>query len=154
MSEKIILSSLEKYGLDSQFFELEMTESVLVESSENVLDAFEELRRLGIKISLDDFGTGFSSLNYLSTFSVDSIKIDRSFISKVDKDKNSAIVVAVIQMAHAFGYKVVAEGVETQDQLDFLKQIDCDIVQGYFYSRPIPADAVDELIDSFNTIAS
>ncbi|MEA1989403.1 MAG: EAL domain-containing protein [Pseudomonadota bacterium] len=150
----MILESLDKYGLEPQFFEVEMTESVLVDSSAEVLESFAKIRGLGVSISIDDFGTGFSSLSYLSTYPVDNIKIDRSFISKINQNKHSAIVTAIIQMSHAFGCTVIAEGVETQEQLNFLKTEGCDVVQGYLYSRPIPAESVDELLGNIHTLVN
>jgi len=148
----MILKSLDKYGLEPQFFEVEMTESVLIDSSAEVLERFVKLRELGVNISIDDFGTGFSSLSYLSTYPVDNIKIDRSFIEKINQNTHSAIVTAIIQMSHALGCTVIAEGLETQEQLDFLKAEGCDVVQGFFYSKPIPAESVDELLSTIHTL--
>ena len=131
-------AQLSKYNLKPHQFEVELTESVLMENLDDALTKLEAIRKLGILISIDDFGTGYSSLGYLKRLPVDILKVDRSFVMDIPDDKDDMeITAAVIAMAHKLGYKVVAEGVETVDQLDFLAACDCDYGQGYFYSKPL-----------------
>lgn len=105
------------------------------------------LKEMGIKISLDDFGTGYSSLNYLKCLPINNLKIDRSFVKDITtKSNEAAIAKSVIEFAHKMGLSVAAEGVETKEQLEFLKEHKCDIVQGYYFSKPLPSKEVEELI--------
>jgi EAL domain-containing protein (putative c-di-GMP-specific phosphodiesterase class I) len=107
-----------------------------------------EFRNNGIEVSIDDFGTGFSSLSYLKAFDIDYLKIDRSFISNLTNNTTDhALVEAIIVMAHKLDIKTIAEGVETQEQQDLLIELGCDYVQGYFYSHPIPAEEFEKLIN-------
>ena len=127
-------------GLSPQHLELEITESTIMENPEQVLLTLEQLKKTGIQLSIDDFGTGYSSLNYLKRFPIDIIKIDRSFISDITLKKVDAdIVNTIIALAHILDVKVVAEGVETEQQKNLLKKEGCDIMQGYYLSKPIPA---------------
>ena len=129
---------LNRYKLKPHQFEVELTESVLMENLNDALIKLEAIRKLGILISIDDFGTGYSSLGYLKRLPVDILKVDRSFVMDIPDDKDDMeITAAVIAMAHKLGYKVVAEGVETIAQLNFLASCDCDYGQGYFYSKPL-----------------
>src|SRR5690606_672226 len=125
--------------------ELELTERTVMKDSEEVVTKLTKLKNLGFKISIDDFGTGYSSLSYLNRFPLNYLKIDSSFIKHIVslKDKQ-AIVDSIILMAHRLHIKVVAEGVETKDQMKLLKEMDCDIIQGYYYSKPLPST---ELLD-------
>jgi diguanylate cyclase (GGDEF)-like protein len=126
---------------------LEITESLLIEESESSLEILHAVERLGLAIVLDDFGTGYSSLSYLKRFPLDQLKLDRSFISELAQDPRSAkIVAATIELARAFGMTVVAEGVETPDQLDLLHKLGCDYAQGYHFARPGPESAIFERI--------
>ena len=127
--------------------ELELTESQLLDDIDNAITISRQLRALGVKLAIDDFGTGYSSLSYLKRFPVDYVKIDRSFICELDQvGEDSAIVRAIIAMVHSLELKVVAEGVETQAQADFLKAHGCDEMQGYLISRPVPAEEFVELL--------
>jgi EAL domain-containing protein (putative c-di-GMP-specific phosphodiesterase class I) len=121
--------------------ELEITESMVMRDPERVVGLLRELRQLGVRVSIDDFGTGHSSLAYLKRFPVDTLKIDHSFVAGIPGDLgDTAITQAVIDMAHSLGMKVVAEGVETRVQRDFLAAQGCDEYQGFFFSEPLPAD--------------
>lgn len=112
-----------------------------MQNAETAHQVIGELRNRGIRISLDDFGTGFSSLGYLNRFSIDEIKIDRSFVVNLENDaKKRALVQAIITLGKALGLKVVAEGVETQTQADLLEQMGCDLFQGFLFARPMPAE--------------
>ena len=128
-------------GLPPQQLELEITESTLMENAQDTLEALHRLRGLGVRLSIDDFGTGYSSLSYLKRFPVDIIKIDRSFVSEVPHDADgAAIVTGIIALAHSLRLEVIAEGVETAAQLQFLREQSCDILQGYYLSQPVPAE--------------
>lgn len=128
-------------GLDPIALELELTESSFMDEKDTVRILLEDLRSRGIKIALDDFGTGYSSLSYLRDFPIDVLKIDQSFVFRIGQaEKDDAIVRAIFAMGHSLGMKIVAEGVETETHLAFLKEQGCDMVQGYLISRPIPAD--------------
>ena len=133
-----VISALLSSGLEPQHLVLEITESMLMGDIDELAFLFGEIKQLGVSFSLDDFGTGYSSLSYLKKFPIDELKIDRSFLLDVpaNNDDNS-IVRAIIAMAHSLGQMVVAEGVEEIAQLDFLKQHNCDIIQGYYYSKPL-----------------
>jgi diguanylate cyclase (GGDEF)-like protein/excisionase family DNA binding protein len=132
---------LGRTGLPPQALELEITESVLMEATELTAQTLAALRALGVKLVLDDFGTGYSSLAYLKQLPLDTIKIDRSFVTDlVDGDKNLPIVTAVVALAHGLGIDVVAEGIETAEQADRLRALGCDRAQGFFYARPMPPD--------------
>jgi EAL domain-containing protein (putative c-di-GMP-specific phosphodiesterase class I) len=139
--EHTVVSALSQTGLQPTLLELELTESMLIDDTENVLTTVQRLKALGVKFSIDDFGTGYSSLAYLKRFAVDKLKIDRSFVKDLaDDPEDAAIVRAIIQMAHGLGLKTVAEGVENATLLDYLRAQHCDEAQGYFFSKPIPAD--------------
>ena len=130
---------LKETGLPAQYIELEITESALMEDPEHVIDTLSQLKAMGLNLAIDDFGTGYSSLNYLKRFPIDIIKIDRSFVADIIRNKVDAdIIKTIINLAHVLGVKVVAEGVETELQKAFLKNQNCDIAQGYYLSKPIP----------------
>jgi EAL domain-containing protein (putative c-di-GMP-specific phosphodiesterase class I) len=115
--------------------------------SQHVLDMMHDLKAIGIKIALDDFGTGQSSLSHLRKFPIDIVKIDRDFVREVPHNKDDvALVSAIIAMSHGLGKKVVAEGVETEAQLNFLRELGCDSIQGFLYSRPVPLEVMSQLI--------
>lgn len=143
----LVRQVLEESGLEPRYLELELTESQLLDSVEHIISTFQQLRELGVKLAIDDFGTGYSSLSYLKRFPVDYVKIDQAFIRGLGEGtEDAAITQAIIAMAHSLGLKVVAEGVENQVQLDFLKANGCDEVQGYLISRPLEAAALATLL--------
>jgi diguanylate cyclase (GGDEF)-like protein len=136
---------LRETGLPAQYLELEITESTIMEEPEQVIATLAKLRAMGLSLAIDDFGTGYSSLNYLKRFPVDVIKIDRSFVVDiVTKQVDADIVKTIIDLAHVLNVSVVAEGVETELQRAFLKKQGCDIAQGYYLSRPIPVEKIEE----------
>ncbi|MBC9248707.1 diguanylate cyclase [Pseudomonas alcaligenes] len=138
---------LDETGLPSRLLELELTESHLLDNVENVISTFQQLRELGVKLAIDDFGTGYSSLSYLKRFPVDYVKIDQTFVRDLAAGgEDAAITRAIIAMAHGLELKVVAEGVETQAQMDFLKAQRCDEIQGYLISPPVPAEQFAQLL--------
>ncbi|MCM3390385.1 EAL domain-containing protein [Ureibacillus chungkukjangi] len=141
---------IDETGINPSLLELEVTESMTmdVELAKKILD---ELKTLGVKVSIDDFGTGFSSFNYLKHFPLDSVKIDRSFVSDITHNHQSETLVKIIfLMAKTIGFKVVAEGVETKEQLEILKKLNCDEVQGYFFSKPLPQLEFERYLEQFN----
>jgi diguanylate cyclase (GGDEF)-like protein/PAS domain S-box-containing protein len=141
---RIVETALETSGLPPHLLELELTESMLMQDAKRTLRTLAALKAIGVRLAVDDFGTGYSSLSYLKSFPLDYLKIDRSFVSGLPEDRNDgAIVRAIIAMAHTLGLKVIAEGVETAGQLDFLYAQHCDEVQGYFFSRPLPAPEME-----------
>jgi EAL domain-containing protein (putative c-di-GMP-specific phosphodiesterase class I) len=143
----LVRQVLEETGLEPHYLELELTESQLLDSVEHIIATFHQLRDLGVKLAIDDFGTGYSSLSYLKRFPVDYVKIDQTFICGLgESTEDAAITRAIIAMAHGLKLKVVAEGVENQEQLAFLKDHQCDEVQGYLISRPVEAQAVAQLL--------
>lgn len=134
-------------GLQPYHLELEVTESVAIQSEVTVINDLNKLKEMGVRLSVDDFGTGYSSLSYLKLLPVNTIKIDKSFIRDIQVDANdAAIVTAIIKMSQSLGLTVIAEGVETQAQLEFLQSHDCDEMQGYLFSRPLPADEFAALL--------
>ena len=139
----LVRQVLEETGLAPHYLELELTESQLLDSVEHIITTFRQLRELGVKLAIDDFGTGYSSLSYLKRIPVDYVKIDQAFIRGLGEDaEDAAITRAIIAMAHGLSLRVVAEGVERREQLEFLKDERCDEVQGYLISRPVEADGL------------
>ncbi|HKO02510.1 MAG TPA: EAL domain-containing protein, partial [Thermoanaerobaculia bacterium] len=133
--------------------ELEITESVAMENVELTLQLLRDLRDIGITIAIDDFGTGHSSLSYLKQFPIDALKIDRAFVEDLpDRFEDAAIVKAVIALAQGLNLRVVAEGVETKPQLDFLREQGCREVQGYFFSYPVRGEELEKLLEQGTTI--
>ena len=138
---------LEKIGLEPSSLELELTESLMVEDVKSAIATLTQLKNLGISISIDDFGTGYSSLSYLTQYPFDTLKIDRSFVRNItDGSRNAAIVKAIIEMAHSLCLEVIAEGVETQAEKDFLLRSECDVMQGYLFSPPLSAADFEQLL--------
>ncbi|MDQ0345154.1 EAL domain-containing protein [Lederbergia wuyishanensis] len=141
--EKILLEN----QLDTQYLEIEITETSLMENEELAVDVIHQLSDLGLKVSLDDFGTGYSALSYLKQFKVDTIKIDRAFIKEIGENKQDELVVkGIINLIQSLNINVIAEGVETEEQLRFLRDLKCNQVQGYLYSRPVKAAEFKELL--------
>jgi EAL domain-containing protein (putative c-di-GMP-specific phosphodiesterase class I) len=144
---QVVMSALAQSGLPAQRLELEITESVLLVDNEATLETLHQLRKLGVRISMDDFGTGYSSLSYLRSFPFDKIKIDRSFVRDLASNPDSqAIIRAVTGLGNSLGMTTTGEGVETREELDYLRRQGCTEAQGYFFSRPKPARDVLELL--------
>lgn len=139
---------VDKFKIPKGFIELEITESVLMESLDDNVRILQELRNIGIRTALDDFGTGYSSLNYLRMIPIDTLKIDKSFIDDIcTNEKQGAIVDVIIEMAHKLGMEVIAEGIETVEQLKVMKEKNCDVIQGYVFSKPLSAGDVEHLLE-------
>jgi predicted signal transduction protein with EAL and GGDEF domain len=143
----LIQNVLQETGLAAEYMELEITESLLLSHEDLTLSVLRELKAMGVKLSIDDFGTGYSCLSYLKHYPIDKLKIDQSFVQDCVADRDDAAITAsIISMAHNLHLKVVAEGVEKEAQMSFLRQHRCDQIQGYYFSRPIPADAAASLL--------
>jgi len=137
---------LRESQMEPRWLELEITESIAIQNINTVVEKLQALRRMGIRIAIDDFGTGYSSLSYLKRFPVDALKIDKSFVQDITSDAN--IPTAIIAMARSLRLTVTAEGVETVEQLQLLRQLRCDFLQGYLFSRPLPTDAFEQMLAS------
>lgn len=142
-----VIEVIEKYKVSPKYVELEITESVLIDDFESVMDKLKRLRQYGIKISLDDFGTGYSSLSYLKKFPIDTLKIDKSFIDTILSDSSTRIITeSILDMSHHMGFESIAEGVENEDQYKYLNEIGCDVIQGYYFGKPYPAEEIEKLL--------
>lgn len=138
---ELIVDTLNAYKLKPEWLELEITESTLMEKPDEVISMLGPLRKMGIKIALDDFGTGYSNIAYLSSFPIDELKIDASFVRNLESDPNAVrLINSVIKLAKSLNLLTLAEGVETREQLDFLRQFNCDEMQGYYFSKPVSAE--------------
>ncbi|TAN45234.1 MAG: EAL domain-containing protein [Nitrospirae bacterium] len=142
----IVKEILSETGLDPKYLMLEITESTIIEDISGTIIMLNALRDAGVSVSIDDFGTGYSSLNYLNKFALDELKIDASFISDLSIPENCRVVESIIALAHGLKHKVVAEGVETRDQVEFLRSNDCDEIQGYYFSKPLSAETLHDLL--------
>jgi diguanylate cyclase (GGDEF)-like protein len=146
---KSIASAIRSSGLDPQNLVLEITESMLMGDVEHYITLLQHIVDLGVGFSLDDFGTGYSSLSYLKKFPIHELKIDRSFLTNVPEiNEDNSIVKAIISMAHSLGLNLIAEGVESAEQLDFLRQHNCNVIQGFYYSKPLSKDDFTEFLSS------
>jgi diguanylate cyclase len=147
---ELVRSVLSETGLPAGVLELEVTESLALESVASTLSTLHACKALGVKLAMDDFGTGYSSLAYLKRYPLDCLKIDQTFVRNITQDAgDAAITRAIVAMAHSFGMSVIAEGVETMEQLDFLRDLGCEEFQGYLFSKPVPADQAQRCFDGF-----
>ncbi len=148
--EEKVAQVLEETGLDANCLELELTESLLMQDAPAAVRTLGKLREMGVHLGVDDFGTGYSSLSYLKRFPIDRLKIDQSFVRDIGRDPDAgSIAEAVIALAHSLRMKAVAEGVEDEEQLTYLCSLNCDEVQGYFFSRPLPAELLEEFVRNY-----
>jgi EAL domain-containing protein (putative c-di-GMP-specific phosphodiesterase class I) len=146
---------LKETNLDPRWLELELTESSIMKDPDAAIEKLHELKLMGIKVAIDDFGTGYSSLNYLKRFPIDTLKIDKSFVADVCKDPHdTAIVRAIIHLGHALDVTVIAEGVETKEQLQYLSALECDAVQGFLFSKALSVKAFEELLIEQRQVSS
>jgi EAL domain-containing protein (putative c-di-GMP-specific phosphodiesterase class I) len=143
----MILKLVAEYVIPPHFIEIKLTESAMMQSNGNAIKTLKELKQHGFSLAIDDFGTGYSSLNYLKNIPLSSVKIDHSFVKNIETEENSAILLlSIINMAHGLGLEVVAEGVELQAQADILAKFDCDTLQGYLFSKPLPENEATTLL--------
>lgn len=143
----VVADALVRHGLPPSCMELELTESMLMDDPDQTLNTLQQLKQLGVHLSLDDFGTGYSSFGYLSRFPIDALKIDQSFVRNIASEKESALIaVSIIDLAHNMGLRVVAEGIETQEQLEYLSARGCDEMQGFLFFRPLEASAFERVL--------
>jgi EAL domain-containing protein (putative c-di-GMP-specific phosphodiesterase class I) len=142
-----VASLLQRSGLEPRYLQLEITEGLLMDDPDRALEVIDRLHALGVGICIDDFGTGYSSLGYLKELPACEIKIDKSFVRQMDEDPDDAVIVrSTIEMAHALKQTVVAEGVETERTWCELRRFGCDLVQGFYFSPPLPSDRLQALI--------
>lgn len=145
--DETIALILKETNLDPHYLELELTESMVMQDTANAIATMRKLNEMGVRLSIDDFGTGYSSLSYLSRLPISSLKIDKSFVSDITTNADNAVIVkTIITMAHSLHLKVIAEGVETVEQLNFLRSLDCHEMQGYLFSGPLPAENMAALL--------
>jgi EAL domain-containing protein (putative c-di-GMP-specific phosphodiesterase class I) len=133
-------------GLDPHRLQLEVTESEMITNLEDSIVKLRQLQNCGITIALDDFGTGYSSMKYLREIPLNSIKIDKHFVDEIEQDVQNLLVLVMLQMSHDLGHTVIAEGVETMKQYEFLKEAGCDYIQGYYFSRPLYSDDAEDFL--------
>ena len=144
---QVLASALSRHGIDARLIEVEITESAMMDEQNRAVEQLAAIRALGVRLLVDDFGTGYSSLSQLQKFAMDGLKIDRAFTMELGRSEQGEVFVrAIVSMAHALGMSVVAEGVETREQLDMLHALQCNEVQGYFISRPVLAEQMLELM--------
>jgi EAL domain-containing protein (putative c-di-GMP-specific phosphodiesterase class I) len=140
---------LKKYQVHPSLIEIEITESLFIDGGEELLQTLSKIQKMGISIALDDFGTGYSSLNYLRILPINRVKIDQTFVQQMENDTRvQAIVKSVIDLSHSLGFNIVAEGVETKKQLDLLTTMETDVIQGYYYSKPLNKGQLQKFLDN------
>ncbi len=145
---------LKETGLEPSYLELEITESMALKDTNYIIENLQSIKSLGVNLSIDDFGTEYSSLNYLKQLPVDRIKIAMPFVQGISKNyKDEAITIAIIVLARSLGLHVIAEGVETKQQLDFLTEHMCDEIQGFYYYSPTPVEEIEELFKSHTCLS-
>ncbi|NIA19401.1 MAG: EAL domain-containing protein, partial [Xanthomonadaceae bacterium] len=143
----MIQSVLDEFNIDTHLFEIELTESSLVSTHDQTFAILKEIKEMGIRVVMDDFGTGYSSLSYLKNIPLSGLKIDRAFVADIDRDENAnKLVASIVSIAHSLDLEVVAEGVEEKYQADYLIALGCEHLQGYYYSRPVPAHGVVDIL--------
>ena len=150
---QVVADVLQETGLDARYLTIELTENMIMEDAESNVIKLRQLKDLGVRLSIDDFGTGYSALNYLQRFSMDQLKIDQSFIRPIKSaDEHQPIVRALISLAHDLDMEVVAEGVETPEQLELLSNLSCDVYQGYLCSKPLGRTRFMDLLEEYSQL--
>ncbi len=143
-----LLNACSRYNIPPYFLEIEITEGTIVEISKEKIKVLNELIDNGINIAIGDFGTGYSSLNYLTKLPVNTLKIDKSFIDNINNENNQAVIRSIVNLSKSLKYKIITEGVETKEQLDLLNELECNIIQGYYFSKPLPERDIESLLKS------
>lgn len=151
LQQKDFLSNLkqilEETNFDPHYLELEITEGIVMDNAEEKIILLHQFRQMGIHLSIDDFGTGYSALSYLKNLPINTLKIDRTFIEYINHNQHDqAIVASIINLSHSLNLTVIAEGAETKEQVDLLKSLGCDQIQGYFFYKALPADDIESLL--------
>ena len=141
-----LLNTCAKYDISPFLLEIEITEGTLMDIGEDKIKVFNELRENGVSIALDDFGTGYSSFKYLINLPFNILKIDKSLIDNIESDKNKAVIKSIVCLSKSLKYKIIVEGVETKEQVDLLLDLGCNIIQGYYYSKPLSAENFEKYI--------
>jgi len=145
--ERIIASALTEADIDPKDLDLELTESIIMHDEKNTVETLFKLHDMGVTLSVDDFGTGYSSLSYIQRFPLDTLKIDRSFVRYITSNsKDAEMIDSIIALGHSMNLKVLAEGVETVEQLEYLQSRGCDEAQGFYYSKAVTADRITEIL--------
>jgi EAL domain-containing protein (putative c-di-GMP-specific phosphodiesterase class I) len=149
----LVIRTLEKNQIEPELLEIEITENIIMDNPDDAAQLLRDIREIGVRIAVDDFGTGYSSLAYIKKFPVNTLKIDQVFVTDIVHDAHDeAIVASILSMAASLNLKVVAEGVETKEQLELLRKMGCEEVQGYYLSKPLPAEKIAELLKKSNGI--
>jgi EAL domain-containing protein (putative c-di-GMP-specific phosphodiesterase class I) len=147
--ESVIAEALQVAGLDPQYLDIELTETSILDDPDQAIKTLNGFKKMGLHVSLDDFGTGYSSLSYLMKLPLDKLKIDQSFIRCMGQNASgTAIVSAIIAMAHSLGLSVIAEGVEEESHVNLLREMRCDILQGYYIAKPMPLHRIENLLEN------
>jgi EAL domain-containing protein (putative c-di-GMP-specific phosphodiesterase class I) len=141
-----LLNTCAKYDISPFLLEIEITEGTLMDIGEDKIKVFNELRENGVSIAIDDFGTGYSSFKYLINLPFNILKIDKSLIDNIESDKNKAVIKSIVCLSKSLKYKIIVEGVETKEQVDLLLDLGCNIIQGYYYSKPLSAENFEKYI--------
>lgn len=144
--KKNLLSIINKYNIPRNFLEIEITEGTIIDINKEKIDMLTEIMNSGISIALDDFGTGYSSLSYLINIPVNTLKIDKIFIGNINSDKSKILIEGIVSLSKSLKYKIIAEGVETKEQLDLLTSIGCNIIQGFYFSEPLSESEMENLL--------
>lgn len=145
--DRTISEALDSAGIDPALLELELTESTLMQETHEIVELMRRLNNMGVRLAIDDFGTGYSSLSYLKRFRIDRLKIDQSFVRDIVTDPDDAAIInVIIGLGHSLKVEVVAEGVETFEQMRLLRERGCDSMQGYYFSKPMPAGELEKLL--------
>jgi diguanylate cyclase (GGDEF)-like protein len=143
-----LLNACAKYNIPPSFLEIEITEGTMVDICKEKIRVLNEIIDIGINIAIDDFGTGYSSLNYLAKLPVNTLKIDKSFIDNINNENNQAVIRSIVNLSKSLKYKIITEGVETKEQVDLLTELECNIIQGYYFSKPLPERDIESLLKS------